>query len=55
MNHSYIIRVIRDDGVECGEIEVPAQREHPSFSRIGVAVVESIRRGEDTKKPKGDK
>ena len=43
--HGYKVLVIRDDKVECGEIDIPGPN-LPNAERIGAEVLESIRRGE---------
>lgn len=45
--HSYKVLVVRDDKVECGEIDIEAGRELPGLGVISAAVLESVRRGED--------
>lgn len=50
MQHSYTVIVMRDDQVTCGEIAIPQAARLPSSARIGVEILESIRRGEQSPK-----
>lgn len=48
MKHDYIVKVIRDDKVEVGEIFVGLEQEPGKLlvGKVGAQVVESILRGE---------